>query len=87
MSIIHSPSAAKHASSFARTSRQAVATLFIGSVVMLGLSGCGQKGDLYLADSSSQTIEAVRLYWIVLAIHKMQPLPASTMITIKKTAT
>ncbi len=57
MSTIHSPSAAKHASSFARTSRQAVATLFIGSVVMLGLSGCGQKGDLYLADSSSQTIE------------------------------
>jgi predicted small lipoprotein YifL len=38
-------------------SRRAVATLVIGSVVMIGLSGCGQKGALYLADSSSQTIE------------------------------
>ncbi|MGO2386142.1 MAG: LPS translocon maturation chaperone LptM [Psychrobacter sp.] len=57
MSTTHRPSAANHASSYVRTSRQIVATLFIGSAVIVGLSGCGQKGDLYLADSSSQTIE------------------------------
>lgn len=38
-------------------SRRVLSTFIMGSVVMLGLSGCGQKGDLYLADSSSQTIE------------------------------
>ncbi|MGP9518124.1 LPS translocon maturation chaperone LptM [Psychrobacter sp. AOP7-C1-14] len=57
MSTTHRPSAANHASSFVRTSCQIVATLFIGSAIIVGLSGCGQKGDLYLADSSSQTIE------------------------------
>jgi len=57
MSTTHCSSAANHTSSFVRTSRQVVATLFIGSAVIVGLSGCGQKGDLYLADSSSQTIE------------------------------
>lgn len=57
MSTTHRPSAANPASSYVRTSRQVVATLFIGSAVIVGLSGCGQKGDLYLADSSSQTIE------------------------------
>lgn len=38
-------------------SRRVLSTFIMGSVVMLGLSGCGQKGNLYLADSSSQTIE------------------------------
>ena len=35
------------------TSRRAVSALIIGSALMLGLTGCGQKGDLYLADSNS----------------------------------
>ena len=30
------------------------ATLVVGSIV---LTGCGQKGDLYLTDSSSQTVK------------------------------
>ena len=34
-------------------SRRAISALIIGSAVMLGLTGCGQKGDLYLADSNS----------------------------------
>ena len=36
--------------------RHAIWTLMIGSAVMLGLSGCGQKGDLYIAAPSSQTV-------------------------------
>lgn len=35
-------------------SRRVVSTLIISSVV-IGLSGCGQKGDLYLANADSQT--------------------------------
>ena len=38
-------------------SRRACYTFLIGSTVMLGLSGCGQKNDLYLVDSSSQTVQ------------------------------
>lgn len=38
-------------------SRRAFYTFLIGSTVMLGVSGCGQKGDLYLVDSSSQTVQ------------------------------
>lgn len=38
------------------TNRQAVWSLLIGSAVMMALSGCGQKGELYLAQPSSQTI-------------------------------
>lgn len=38
-------------------SRRAFYTFLIGSSVMLGVSGCGQKGDLYLVDSSSQTVQ------------------------------
>ena len=38
--------------------RRAITTVLIGSMVMIGLLGCGQKGDLYLADSTSQTIES-----------------------------
>ena len=34
-------------------SRRAVSALIIGATVMMGLAGCGQKGDLYLADSNS----------------------------------
>ena len=40
----------------ANSGRQAVWALMIGSAVMVGLSGCGQKGDLYLAEPSSQTV-------------------------------
>lgn len=40
----------------AHSGRQAISTLMIGSAVMLGLSGCGQKGDLYIAEPSSQTV-------------------------------
>ncbi|MBH0084921.1 lipoprotein [Psychrobacter sp. SCQQ22] len=32
---------------------RAISALIIGSAVMFGLTGCGQKGDLYLADSNS----------------------------------
>ncbi|WP_352286923.1 LPS translocon maturation chaperone LptM [Psychrobacter sp. GW64-MNA-CIBAN-0177] len=38
-------------------SRRVFYTFLIGSSVMLGVSGCGQKGDLYLVDSSSQTVQ------------------------------
>lgn len=38
-------------------SRRVFYTCLIGSAVMLGVSGCGQKGDLYLVDSSSQTVQ------------------------------
>ncbi|MGM8888813.1 LPS translocon maturation chaperone LptM, partial [Psychrobacter sp. 1U2] len=34
----------------ANSGRYAIWTLTIGSAVMLGLSGCGQKGALYLAE-------------------------------------
>ncbi|MBI0425968.1 LPS translocon maturation chaperone LptM [Psychrobacter sp. NG27] len=34
-----------------------IGAFIIGSALMAGLSGCGQKGDLYLVDSASQTIE------------------------------
>lgn len=37
-------------------SRHAIYALIIGSVLMFGLSGCGQKGELYLAETSSQTV-------------------------------
>ena len=33
--------------------RHTIAVLAISSAVMIGLSGCGQKGALYLADSGS----------------------------------
>lgn len=39
------------------SSRRVFYTFIIGSTMMLGLSGCGQKGDLYLVDSSSQTVQ------------------------------
>ncbi|MGM8897050.1 MULTISPECIES: LPS translocon maturation chaperone LptM [unclassified Psychrobacter] len=42
----------------ANSGRYAIWTLTIGSAVMLGLSGCGQKGALYLAEPSSQTVAA-----------------------------
>lgn len=36
-------------------SRRVVSSLIISSVVLIGLSGCGQKGALYLANADSQT--------------------------------
>lgn len=44
--------------SAASVSRRAISTLIISSAVMLGLSGCGQKGDLYLVDADSQTVQS-----------------------------
>jgi len=41
----------------AKTSRQAFYALIVGGAVMLGITGCGQKGALYLADTSSQTVK------------------------------
>ncbi len=35
--------------------RQVLYALLVGTV-MVGLSGCGQKGNLYLTDTSSETI-------------------------------
>lgn len=37
--------------------RRAVSTLMISSIVMLGLSGCGQKGALYLTDADGQAVQ------------------------------
>ena len=54
MSTTHSPSKMSH---ITLSSRRAIVTFMLGSAVMIGVSGCGQKGALYLADSSSQTIE------------------------------
>ncbi|MGP5211981.1 LPS translocon maturation chaperone LptM [Psychrobacter alimentarius] len=39
-------------------SRRAVSTLIISSVVILGVSGCGQKGDLYLANTNGQSAQS-----------------------------
>ena len=38
--------------------RQIVYGILIGAAMLLGLSGCGQKGELYLVESDSQTIES-----------------------------
>lgn len=38
-------------------SRRASYAFLISSFMMLGLSACGQKGDLYLVDSSSQIVK------------------------------
>lgn len=57
MSIIPRPSHigyTAHPSTNAK--RHASYGLIIGSAVLLSLSGCGQKGGLYLAESGSQTI-------------------------------
>lgn len=35
--------------------RRAISTLLISGVVMLGVTGCGQKGALYLENADSQT--------------------------------
>lgn len=35
---------------------QKTCILIVSSTVLFGLSACGQKGELYLADTSSQTI-------------------------------
>lgn len=39
-----------------RVSRRVLSIVMMGSVVLLGLSGCGQKGALYLTDASGQTV-------------------------------
>ncbi|MEZ7501591.1 lipoprotein [Psychrobacter sp. Arc29] len=57
MSTIPRSSETGHIALWRLVSRRAITALVIGSAMMVGLSGCGQKGALYLADSSSQTIE------------------------------
>lgn len=39
-----------------RVRRSMVATLIISSSATVGLLGCGQKGDLYLVETDSQTV-------------------------------
>lgn len=36
---------------------RAMSTVIVSSVVMIGLSGCGQKGALYLTDASGQAVQ------------------------------
>ena len=33
-----------------------IGTLALSSALLIGLTACGQKGELYLVDSSSQTV-------------------------------
>ena len=47
----------KHANAL-HIRRRALSTVLMGGVLMLSLSGCGQKGDLYLTDASNQTIRS-----------------------------
>lgn len=57
MSIIPRPSHIGYtAHSSTNVKRRASYGWIIGSAVLLSLSGCGQKGGLYLAESGSQTI-------------------------------
>lgn len=37
--------------------RCAISTFILSGVVVMGLTGCGQKGNLYLPDASSQTVQ------------------------------
>lgn len=39
-------------------SRRIVSTLMISGVVTLAVSGCGQKGDLYLVNADGQTAQS-----------------------------
>lgn len=57
MSTTHRSANTGYITSSMLTSRRAIATLLMGSAVMIGLSGCGQKGALYLPESTSQTID------------------------------
>ncbi|MGP4971597.1 LptM family lipoprotein [Psychrobacter aquimaris] len=34
-----------------------ISTFIISGVVMMGVTGCGQKGNLYLTDASNQTVQ------------------------------
>ncbi|MDN5621265.1 MAG: lipoprotein [Psychrobacter sp.] len=57
MSTTHRSANTAYITSSMLTSRRAIITLVIGSAMMVGMSGCGQKGALYLLKSSSQTVE------------------------------
>lgn len=49
------------ANSVVSVSRHVIYHLILGTTVIIGsaaLMGCGQKGGLYLVDSSSQTVES-----------------------------
>ena len=58
MSTLYRLSTSKYTAILASTSRRTMLSLLVGSVVVMGLTGCGQKGDLYLSESSSQTIDS-----------------------------
>lgn len=57
MLIKHHFSKSKSANVLVSGSRRAGYAFLISSFMMLGLSACGQKGDLYLVDSSSQVVQ------------------------------
>ena len=57
MLIKHHFSKSKSANVLGDGSRRAGYAFLISSFMMLGLSACGQKGDLYLVDSSSQVVQ------------------------------
>ena len=57
MSTIYCPPKTDDSSLLVGSRRRTIGALIIGSALMVGLSGCGQKGDLYLVDSASQTVE------------------------------
>ncbi|MED6317536.1 MAG: lipoprotein [Pseudomonadota bacterium] len=57
MSTILRSSETGHIALWRLASRRAIINLVIGSAMMVGLSGCGQKGALYLPESTSQTVE------------------------------
>ena len=56
MSTILRSSETGHIASWRLASRRALTALVIGSAMMVGLSGCGQKGALYLPESSSPSV-------------------------------
>ena len=63
-------------------SRRAVSTLIISSVVILGVSGCGQKGSCIWQMLMANQRRVALLCWTVPVIHKMPPLLVSTMTAL-----
>lgn len=41
---------------FMNGSYRTICTLILSGIVLVGFTGCGQKGELYLVDTSSQTV-------------------------------
>lgn len=48
-----------HKNSFSPASHfRKIGALIVGTVMMIALTGCGQKGDLYLVDNDSQMVSS-----------------------------